>query len=160
MPPGHLLADVFPTCSDGRSQTEDTLKDYLSLCQLDSNWCLPKRARREDILDYSAPHTRPGQGKEIQIPSNHNKYIDQVKSIAVLSGFELWLFFSTRFTHNAGRQKKKKKRQTTSASEVIADLFIVSDTHLSLPLSLMQYGTVPELHAVKENLIYTYKTRH
>lgn len=31
--------------------------------------------------------------------------------------------------------KKKKKRQTTSASEVIADLFIVSDTHLSLPLS-------------------------
>lgn len=26
---------------------------------------------------------------------------------------------------------KKKKRQTTSASEVIADLFIVSDTHLS-----------------------------
>lgn len=56
--------------------------------------------------------------------------------------------------------KKKKKRQTTSASEVIADLFIVSDTHLSLPLSLMQYGTVPELHAVKENLIYTYKTRH
>lgn len=30
---------------------------------------------------------------------------------------------------------KKKKRQTTSASEVIADLFIVSDTHLSLPLS-------------------------
>lgn len=56
--------------------------------------------------------------------------------------------------------KKKKKRQTTSASEVIADLFIVSDTHLSLPLSLMQYETVPELHAVKENLIYTYKTRH
>lgn len=55
---------------------------------------------------------------------------------------------------------KKKKRQTTSASEVIADLFIVSDTHLSLPLSLMQYETVPELHAVKENLIYTYKTRH
>lgn len=70
------------------------------------------------------------------------------------------VFFSTRFTHNAGRQKKKKKRQTTSASEVIADLFIVSDTHLSLPLSLMQYETVPELHAVKENLIYTYKTRH
>lgn len=57
-------------------------------------------------------------------------------------------------------KKKKKKRQTTSASEVIADLFIVSDTHLSLPLSLMQYETVPELHAVKENLIYTYKTRH
>lgn len=55
---------------------------------------------------------------------------------------------------------KKKKRQTTSASEVIADLFIVSDTHLSLPLSLMQYETVPELHAVKENLIYPYKTRH
>lgn len=55
---------------------------------------------------------------------------------------------------------KKKKRQTTSASEVIADLFIVSDTHLSLPLSLMQYETVPELHAVKENLIYTCKTRH
>lgn len=62
--------------------------------------------------------------------------------------------------HSQCRTSKKKKRQTTSASEVIADLFIVSDTHLSLPLSLMQYETVPELHAVKENLIYTYKTRH
>lgn len=51
--------------------------------------------------------------------------------------------------------KKKKKRQTTSASEVIADLFIVSDTHLSLPLSLMQYETVPELHAKKISYILT-----
>lgn len=38
MPPGHLLADVLSTCSDGRSQTEDTLKGLslsVSLIRID-----------------------------------------------------------------------------------------------------------------------------
>lgn len=38
MPPGHLLADVFHTCSNGRKQTEDTLKGLslsVSLIRID-----------------------------------------------------------------------------------------------------------------------------
>lgn len=125
----------FPHVLMGGARLKTHWKDYLSLCQLDSNWCLPKWARREDILDYSAPHTRPGQGKEIQIPSNHNKYIDQVKSIAVLSGFELWLFFSTRFTHNAGRQKKKKKTDNFSFWSHCWFIYCFRHTPLSPSLS-------------------------
>lgn len=45
-------------------------------------------------------------------------------------------------------KKKKKDRQL----QLLKSLLIA--------LSLMQYETVPELHAVKENLIYTCKTRH
>lgn len=55
-------------------------------------------------------------------------------------------------------KKKKKDRQLQLLKSLL--IYLMFQTHTSLSLSLMQYETVPELHAVKENLIYTYKTRH
>lgn len=48
-------------------------------------------------------------------------------------------------------KKNQKDRQLQLLKSLL--IYLLFQTHTSLSPSLMQYETVPELHAVKENLI-------